>query len=227
MSAGVAVAVIPHPDDESYAFAGTLAWLGAHRWSLRVLCMTRGEAGQDLRPSPDGPLGAARAAELAASCAHLGATAELLDLPDGGIARHDVDLSPHLADADLVLTLGDDGAYGHPDHLATTRLVERARFDATLLHAAFPRGLFAPIHRIIGRHVALEIGVDALGTDREAVDVVVDVRPYRDVKLACVAAHRSQVPDGDPRRFLRRGFIDALLDEEWLVHVRGPAFEGP
>lgn len=222
-----AVAVIPHPDDESYAFAGTLAWLGARGWSLRVLCMTRGERGQDLRPRREGDLGAARAAELEASCAHLGAAAEILGLPDGGIAGHDVDLSSRLADADLVLTLGEDGAYGHPDHLATTRLVERARFDATLLHAAFPRGVFAPIHRLIGRHVALEVDADALGTDRDAVDLVVDVRPYRDVKLACVAAHRSQVPGGDPRRFLRRGFIDALLDEEWFVHARGPAFEGP
>jgi len=200
------VAVVPHPDDESYAFAGTLAAL-----------IERGQ---------NRDLGVTRAAELRGSCAAIGARLDLLELPDGGLSEHEIDLTPHLAPDDVVLTLGEDGAYGHPDHLACTRMVGAAIGKRTLLHAAFPPGLFAPVHRAIGRHVKLALAVDELGTSRDDVDHVVDVRPYRPAKLASLAAHTSQLRDGDPLSFLGDGWVAPLLDEEWLVHVSGPRREG-
>lgn len=220
------VAFTPHPDDESYALAGTLAHLVARGWDARVVCLTRGEAGVD-HAGRGRDLGAVREAELRASCAILGAEAVVLDLPDGGVSGRSIDLSPHAAGAELVLTLGEDGGYGHPDHLACTRLVGAASFDATLLHAAFPKGLFAPVHRAIRRFVKLEVTAAELGVDRDAVDHALDVRPYRESKLASVAAHRSQRPTDDPRSFLIDGWIDGLLDEELWTHARGPAFRFP
>lgn len=218
------VAFSPHPDDEAYAMAGTLAHLVARGWRARVVYLTRGEAGVDERgPNPD--LGATREAEARAACAVLGAEPVFVGLPDGAVASHPTDLAPFAADARLVLALGEDGAYGHPDHLAATRMVGSAELDGTVLHAAFPRGLFAPIHRRLARFVELERDLDELGVDR--ADHVVDVRPYRDTKLAALAAHVSQLSGGDPRRFLVDGWIDGLLDEERWIHHAGPAFVFP
>lgn len=223
-SGPLVVAFSPHPDDETYAMAGTLAHLAARGWRARVVYLTRGEAGVDERgPNPD--LGATREAEARAACGVLGATPTFVGLPDGDVASHPTDVAPYAEGARLVLTLGEDGAYGHPDHLATTRMVAAAKLPATVLFAAFPKGLFAPIHRRLARFVALERGVDELGTER--ADHVVDVRPYRALKLAALAAHVSQLRGGDPRRFLVDGWIEGLLDEERWTHASGPDFAFP
>ncbi|MBX3268981.1 MAG: PIG-L family deacetylase [Sandaracinaceae bacterium] len=225
----LAVAFAPHPDDESYAMAGTLAELARRGWRTRVACLTRGEAGAShLGPCTPAELARRREAELAASCAALGAEPVVLGLPDGGLAGVTHDLSPHAEGARLVLTLGDDGAYGHPDHLATTRMVRAMRGPWTLWLAVFPRGLFAPVHRALSRHVRLEREVETLGVERSAASVVIDVRAHREAKLASIAAHRSQRRTDDVRSFLAPGFVDGLLDEEWWAHAGGPALElGP
>ncbi len=215
-----AVLFIPHPDDESYAFAGTLASLSRAGWSVRVVCLTRGEAGADRR-GPNPRLGATRVAELHASCAALGANASVLGLADGRVGESSVDLSPMAEDAAVVFTLGEDGGYGHPDHLACTRMVQTARFDGALLEAVFPRGAFAPVHRALRRFIQLERTTDELGTSRDRVDHIVSIAASREQKLASIGAHRSQLRGDDPRSFLVDGLIDALLDEEWFMQVRG------
>jgi len=210
------VVFVPHPDDEAYAFAGTMAALTEADWRVRVVCLTRGEGGVDRR-GPNADLAATRVSELKASFAIVGAQVEVLDLPDGRVSESDLDLTPWARDASIVLTLGDDGVYGHPDHLACTRLVGAATFEAPLLHAAFPRGHFAPVHRALSRFMPLERSAEQLGTTREHVFHVADVRRYRALKRASIGAHRSQLRDGEARSFLRRGLIDGLLDEEWFV----------
>lgn len=223
----LAIAIVAHPDDESYAFAGTLAWLHEHGWQCRVICLTRGEAGLDHRPERLTDLATARTGELEASCRAVGADALALHLPDGGVALHPYDLSELIRDAHVVLTHGADGAYGHPDHLACMRQVAAAQSSATVLHAAFPLGLFAAVHRAIGRFVDLEVSRADLGIAREQVDHIVDVRPYRAQKLASIAAHASQIRGGDPHDFLRPGLIAPLLEEEWLTHAAGPPAPAP
>lgn len=236
----IVAAVVAHPDDESYPFAATLARCVERGFEVRVICLSRGDAGVDRGGSLRGAaLGQRRSEEFEASCAVLGATPRVLDFPDAHLEEHEEEmvaaLEELLADVDVVLTLGEDGGYGHRDHLACTRAVARAIERAgscSLLHAAFPRGLFAPIHRALRRYVSLRLDAHALGTEREAVDHVIDARPYRVQKLASVGAHVSQLDAGDPMSFLefgpKRTWLEPLLREEWLVHVRGPEVElGP
>ena len=59
------------------------------------------------------------------------------------------------------------------------------------------------------------------------VDYRVDTRPFRDKKLAAIAAHRSQLVDEDPRSFLLPGLVEPLLDEECFAHASGPALTAP
>lgn len=226
------VAVIAHPDDEAYSMAGTLARLAAHGAVVRILSMTRGEGGNDRRGAPSTPqeLAATRTAELEASCRVLGANdPEWLDVPDGGIA--DVDaaglrerLTESLRGCDLVVTLGEDGAYGHPDHLACTALVHeaRARLDRpALLLAQFPRDAFARVRRGLAR-AGLNLDRDRpLGIRRDEADLRVRLGEGRARKLAAVAAHGSQLRDGDPQSFLDGRVLQVLLDEEWFTLAPG------
>jgi N-acetyl-1-D-myo-inositol-2-amino-2-deoxy-alpha-D-glucopyranoside deacetylase len=228
------VAVAPHPDDETYAFGGTLARASAAGAAVWVISATAGEKGEDL--SGGGLAGEAlaevRRAELAASCRALGAEApRFLGLPDGSAASHVPAGTEALATAfeelapDVVLTLGADGGYGHVDHLATTEMVGGAFArilaprGATLLRAIFPRGIFRAFWEEMHAQTPELLGIDdpeRLGVTADEADLRIDIRPQREAKLASIAAHHTQIHEGDPHRFIAPGVVDALLDEEWF-----------
>jgi N-acetyl-1-D-myo-inositol-2-amino-2-deoxy-alpha-D-glucopyranoside deacetylase len=136
----------------------------------------------------------------------------------------------------IVLALGADGAYGHPDHIAAYRLIVAAvrsaaggsRFPqdelgrphavARLLFAAFPPGLFRPQYDLmlgtdLGPAVRL-VDPRRLGTPPEELAVTVDVRSVAAQKLAVIGCHRSQYAGADPRALLPPGIVDALLARE-------------
>ena len=207
-----ALAVVAHPDDEAWAMGGTLALWASLGAEVRVLSMTAGEAGGD--PT-------IRRAEFAASCAALGVTGDVLDLPDGSLAsvRGGPALVRDVVGAfapSVVLTLGPDGGYAHLDHQAVTRWVDRC--GAPILHAVFPPGLLHPVWRGLRR--AKFPGV-AKGLSREQfgsadADVVVDIASVHERKRAAIAAHASQLRGRGPEDFLLPGLLDSLgSTERW------------
>ncbi|MCL4230438.1 MAG: PIG-L family deacetylase [Dehalococcoidia bacterium] len=229
------VAVIPHPDDESYSFGGTIALAVRSGWRAVVLCLSAGEGGERHDRPPAAPRSTAvtRLEELARSCSILGAVPLHWRLPDGGFARAPgqssklarlfTELGPS-----LVLALGADGAYGHPDHLATHRWVLRAWHSMrdprpALLLSAFPPGLFLPQYQkcadggLLGSPPSLAPG----DIGASAPHYSVAIRPVRETKLAAIAAHRSQLPGGDPETLFPPGVVRALLDSECFVDARG------
>ena len=217
--------MIAHPDDEAWAMGGTLALWARDGAAVRVLCMTRGEAGVDRRGViSTGPgLGALRAAELQASCARLGIEpAVVLDLPDGGLSTFPVEQGVAAVRAqleafspDAVLTLGDDGGYGNLDHLAVTSWVAIAG-AARVLHAALPPGLLHPVWRGLrrARFDGVRKGMGPADFGQPEADLHVDIRAVADRKRASVAAHESQLRGGDPDTFLTPGLLAALCSEE-------------
>jgi N-acetyl-1-D-myo-inositol-2-amino-2-deoxy-alpha-D-glucopyranoside deacetylase len=232
------LAIIPHPDDESYSFGGTIALAAQAGWRCHVVCASRGEGGQrhDGGPPDRQRLGADREAELRRSCEVLGAeVGEVWGLPDGGLLAMQpqqgrVRAAMERLRPEVVLSLGPDGAYGHPDHIAVHRWVlaawqELAGPRPALLFAAFEPGLFRAQYEkcvasgIMGDPPLLApSGLGARGWHYE-----VDVSGVRDVKLASIAAHRSQLPLGDPRLLFPAGIVDALLGVERLIDASGEA----
>lgn len=225
-----ALAVIPHPDDESYSFAGTLALLARAGWTCEVVCASAGEGGERHDGGPQGAaaLADARIAELRESCGLLGAT--LVDawrLPDGGV-RSDA-VTPRLVAAlersspDALLTLGADGAYGHPDHLAVYDAVvatTAAPGGPPLLLAAFPRGLFLPQYELCRDMMGDPPSPSPEAIGQDSFDLVVDIGAVAETKLAAIAAHRTQLPGGDPEALFPPGIVAELLSEE-RFSVRG------
>ncbi|MCC6381645.1 MAG: PIG-L family deacetylase [Dehalococcoidia bacterium] len=219
--------VVPHPDDEAYAFGGTISLAARAGWRCRVHCASAGERGQRYDGGAPDPasVGAARLAELAASCAILGAEPPVCwGLPDGRLA--DDARGPALTAAALreeapalVLALGADGAYGHPDHLAVFRWVVGAHAalaapQPRLLFAAFPRGLFLPQYRLCVSMMGLPPQPPASAIGAAPWRYRLDIRAVAAQKLAAVGAHRSQLPGGDPHALFPPGILAALMAEE-------------
>jgi LmbE family N-acetylglucosaminyl deacetylase len=87
-SRGAIVFVVAHPDDVAFWMGGT-ALLLSERYSLHVICASRGERGYPWKgqgpPPPDPEVGRVREAEERECCARLGATLDFLDAIDGEI----------------------------------------------------------------------------------------------------------------------------------------------
>ena len=124
----------PHPDDQELGMGGTIAKLVAAGHDILLLDMTNGE------PTPHGSV-AQREKEWTAAARILGVRRRLLGLKNREVehnlpARHQVAgvIREHQA-AIVFLPFPEDA---HPDHRATTRIVEDARFDAKLTKTALP-----------------------------------------------------------------------------------------
>lgn len=161
--------VYAHPDDETFCAGGTLAKYAAAGAEIMVYSATTGDAGQirDAHAATRRTLGQVRVEEMHSACLQLGVQHVICDDYGDGkleavernvlvekVAHHIRTFRP-----DIVLTFGDDGAYGHPDHLAIGAAVDEAfhlvndpgqfpdQIDAGLLphqpsrlfHSVFPR----------------------------------------------------------------------------------------
>ncbi|MGE0706302.1 MAG: PIG-L family deacetylase, partial [Vicinamibacterales bacterium] len=126
--------IVAHPDDESLACGGLLAWCSAIGVRVSVLCLTRGEHGLG---SGSEDLGAVRVSELLGACNALRVSSvTVLDHADGMLPWIDAwqierDIEDMIAQAnpDIVVTFDEDGLYWHPDHIAvherTTQVVAK------------------------------------------------------------------------------------------------------
>jgi LmbE family N-acetylglucosaminyl deacetylase len=123
--------VFAHPDDETFCAGGTLAKYVAAGWEAMVVSATRGQAGQirDARAATRRSLGEVRERELREACRRLGVQhVRVLDYMDGELREVDqAELAEVVAgimrefSPDIVITFGEDGAYGHPDHIAISQ----------------------------------------------------------------------------------------------------------
>lgn len=253
MTGRVILAITPHPDDESYTVGGVLAKAVSEGHTAQVLCATRGEGGEIRRPGLATPesLGEVRARELAGACSALGAqpphflgyrdgTLSMLDLGEavGRVVRVIRAVRP-----DVVVTLGPDGVYGHPDHIALHKIVTPAfraagggaRFPeaefgpphapARLFWAAYPRGHFLPVwERLLGTDLAegvRALNPERLGAGDSEIDAVVDVRRWREQKLRAMAAHETQTEPDDPLSIFPAGVLAPVIDTERFTLAEG------
>jgi LmbE family N-acetylglucosaminyl deacetylase len=241
--------IFPHPDDEAYAAGGTLALAARSGARVTVVSATRGERGnhfrRDLRETRT--LALIRSAELACSCRAIGAEPPLfLDQPDGSLA--DANFSDVVAQIvrllrsqqpQVVISLGADGAYGHPDHVALHRLVVAAvraaaggdRFAPQdfgpphrvrrVLYCAFAPGLFRPQYdRMLGSDLASAMRLvdpKRLGVQRESVQFEVAIGAVAEAKKAAIACHQSQLSGGDVNDLFPPGMVRQLLDHEFFT----------
>jgi GlcNAc-PI de-N-acetylase len=143
------LAVVAHPDDESFGLGAIIDKMTSGGAAVHVLCYTRGEASTLNQTGAD--LLRRRARELRQAGAALGvSTVALLDYPDGRLAAVPVaELAAHVSGQVArhhpggLLVFDDSGITGHPDHQAATQAAIRAAGPLSLpvLAWALPGGL--------------------------------------------------------------------------------------
>ncbi len=134
------LAVLAHPDDESFGMGGTIAHYSSQGVDVHLVCATKGEAG-DVDPeliNDYGSVGKVREAELMCAADKLGlASVNFLDYRDSGMAGSEDNNNPaslyaapleevtgkvvaHIRkfQPQIVITFDPVGGYHHPDHIA-------------------------------------------------------------------------------------------------------------
>lgn len=204
------LAVVAHPDDESFGLGAVLSTFVAQGTAVRVLCLTRGKA-STVHGVP-GDLDTLREHELAAAATELGLDGVLLrSYPDGGLAAVDLDVlaaevrqAAGAAGADGVVAFDATGVTGHRDH---------ARATEAALVAAADLGLPAlgwTLPRQVAETLNLEYGASFAGHDDDEIDLVVPVDRRR--QRRAVTCHASQAVPGSV--LWRR--LDLLAAQEHL-----------
>lgn len=186
------LAVLAHPDDESFPMGGTLAKYAAQGARVTLVCATRGEAGiPELSAEATAQV---RSQELQAAAAALGlAGVRFLGYHDGRLAEADPDQAVeqlvdilHAEQPQAVITFGPDGISGHPDHLAIHRFTT----------AAFDRaGLPARLYYLAPSEATLQ-GCGVV-PDRELAGgpvAAIDIADHRVAKVRAMQCHASQNP---------------------------------
>ena len=199
--------VTAHPDDEAWAFGGSLALYQKRGIETSVICLTRGGAGTFKGPAKSSAeQKVIRSQEFEAACRILRVTnPDLLDYPDGGLTIVNfietvADLSKRVRTSrpQVVITFGTEGTVtAHPDHTMV------ALFTTTACHWAgrkdrFPeqlRGDVAP-HRVQKLYyvTARETWPERPSVALAPVTATIDVREQIETKMAAFKAHQSQAP---------------------------------
>lgn len=214
----VLLAVLAHPDDESFGMGGTLALYAGRGADVYLVCATRGEAGEVDEEHLKGfaSVGEMRAAELHCAAGILGLKGVFfLDYRDSGMPGSEANRHPeaqinHPVEEvagrvvkyirqlrpDVVLTFDPIGGYRHPDHIhihqATVLAFERADDAGFFPEAGAP---FRP--------AALYFHIMPRGLIRFAV-------------------WWSRLLGKDPHRWGKNGDIDlvAIAEVDFPVHAR-------
>lgn len=143
--------VLAHPDDESFGMGGTLALYASRGVEVRLVCATRGEAGEVDEQQLKGfsSIAELRTHELACAARVLGlASVDFLGYRDSGMqgsADNQHPLSLFQAPLEqvveairdlmkkyhpqVVITFDPSGGYGHPDHIKINQATEGAFFS--------------------------------------------------------------------------------------------------
>ncbi|WP_081784875.1 PIG-L family deacetylase [Cellulomonas sp. KRMCY2] len=214
------LAVVAHPDDESFGLGAVLSAFVEQGTAVRVLCLTRGEA-STLHGVP-GDLDAVRERELVDAAKEIGLVGVLLrSYPDGGLAAVALDAlaaeareAARAADADGIVAFDSTGVTGHQDHVRATEaaLAAAAVLDLPVLGWTLPRTVADTLN--------VELGSSFAGHDDDAIDLVVPVDRTR--QLRAVTCHASQAVPGSV--LWRR--LDLLAGREhlrWLTTPSAPA----
>ena len=206
------LAMFAHPDDETIAAGGTLARYADAGADVHLWCATHGESGTlNGAKVAENKIGEVRRMELEQSANALGISAvHYGGFPHGGLDPTDRRGRAAVAETlrrlrpDVVLTFGEDGVTGHPDHLAVHTWVTEAwresNMSGRLFYVTYPED------------IVKAVSTSLAGRPESEIVARIDIRPWHRSKRAAVDAHASQSLPA-----LDRPPGDALLDREWFM----------
>ncbi len=215
------LAIFAHPDDEALGPGGTLARYALTGHMVRLITMTRGEAGS---LGPASRLSRLELAELRSSELRCSAKAlrvssqEIHDLPDGKLAELPAQEGPAIVrreietfQPDALISFHSAGISGHPDHRAVSRwclqaVQERRNPPRMFMYGVSPAQARRATHRKLTPIPEGEI------------THVVDVASYLPYKLEAIRCHQSQ-SEAWQKMMMIDGGVESYLKNEHFSQV--------
>ncbi len=226
--------LVAHPDDETILCGGTLALLAARGVEVHVVSLTRGEGGELGEPplTDRAHAGAVREQEMVCAVGHLGGKSlsflgyvdpeigpgEKLSAPehDPTMLAGQIVASLKQTGAQVLMTHGSNGEYGHPAHQL---------MHAMALAAAASLGAAAPSVVTFAAHYP-DHPYPRLANAGDPADLVIDIGPFFERKVAAAQCHRTQHALFTRRRSEAAGrqlaIHDVLLREESVRRLWPP-----
>jgi N-acetylglucosamine malate deacetylase 2 len=218
------LAVVAHPDDETFGLGAVIDAMVGTGSTVHVLCFTHGEASTLNQSGAD--LRTVRAAELRLASAELAvAGCTLLDYPDAGLAAiPSAELEAHVTGvairhrADGLLVFDDTGITGHADHKAATAAAVGAARAAGLPVLAWM------IQDAVAGQLRAETGAQFAGRPVGQADICVRTDRARQRRAALL--HASQISPTSVlwRRLELQGDLEHL---RWIQTGSRVRAEGP
>ena len=207
--------IYAHPDDESFGNPATFTFYANQGVRMGLLTLTRGEAGLTNGVCKPHELGDVREEELKNACQVLGVeNMTLWNYPDGGLKSiEDAKVLPRIEkfirnfSPDVVVTYGEDGVTGHPDHIVVGGWVTKVfhRLVKENPNSA-PKRLY---HRISPeKRRTLYNRPDLIY--RDDYTTIVDGRNFPHARLKAQVCHRSQkqITDYTQPKVFEAGLVD-------------------
>ncbi|HEX9503814.1 MAG TPA: PIG-L family deacetylase [Patescibacteria group bacterium] len=223
-----ALAIIAHPDDESFLLAGTSLKFAEEGKSVGVICATRGEKGADRlnRNLTEQEMAEIRSNELGSACNILKCSCtEFGNYHDGSLDKENFDeLVAKLVQRinyyqpKIILTFGEEGISGHRDHI----VIGKAALAAATLAAPKPQEVWLASmpesvmdkfyehlnHRKVHHSHFQE---DKLKGVPDKDLLFIDIRKFKDLKLEALKAHQSQyIPNLTFELFLENEYFEVV-----------------
>lgn len=220
--------VYAHPDDESFGNPATIKFYANQGVRMGLLTLTRGEAGLTNGVCKPDELGDVREKELKAACRVLGVEdMTLWNYPDGGLKSiEDSEILPHIEEfirsssPDVVVTYGEDGVTGHPDHIAVGGWATKAFLQLVRENpGAAPKRLYHRTSPAKRREIYNRSDL----VYRDDYTTIVDGRGIPNTRLKAHACHRSQkqATDYTKPEVFEAGLVDYYV-RQYPVWRGGP-----
>jgi len=257
---GTLLLVHAHPDDEAISTGGAMMKASDDGHRVVLVTATRGEVGEIYNMDPETirpRLAEVRTEELERAARILGVNrGEFLDYRDSGMVGTPDNEDPrsfHQAPLDeaatrlaavlreerpdVVVTYGEDGVYGHPDHIkahhvtnaALDRLEKEGWRPTKVYYTAIPRTLMRTFMEQMPEEARRQgAGMNIPGTPDELVTTKVDVHDFVNRKREAFGAHVSQ---NDPNSWfatMADQIYELVFGTEYYALARGkPGSELP
>lgn len=196
------VGIFAHPDDEVFGPGGTLATFAKEGRDVYVICVTNGEAGQNVSKKTN-PLKDIRQEEVLESAKVLGIKKVFFfDFKDGDLSNnlyHEIaekvenlleEIKP-----EIILTLEPRGVSGHIDHivvsLVSTYVFNKLSFIKELWYFCFTE----EGKRVLIKYLGDYFVYFPAGYKKSEISKTVDVSSVWEQKIAAMNKHESQLSD--------------------------------
>lgn len=214
--------VFAHPDDETFSSGGTIAKLTKQGHTVKLICATKGEAGQlgDPPLTTQEKLGQVREKEQRCAAEVLGIEhiyylgfldGTLSTLPQNKVENKIAAIFTQ-DQPDIVVTFDKNGVSNHPDHIAISNAAtlvfhlyaNSVKKHVRLYYITTPQS-YLKEYEIAG--VAYSAFGKMRGTPDEQITTIVDISDTYDKKVQAYRCHQTQRKDWE--RFLKR---EAIVD---------------